>query len=46
MASDVQSSRPGYLELAAAYEQLAKAAERCEAMGAADSDKPTEPRQH
>jgi hypothetical protein len=46
MASDVHSSRPGYLELAAAYEQLAKAAERCEAMSAVDSDTPPEPSSH
>lgn len=36
LASDLQgSSRPGYLELAAAYELLAKATERGEAIRAA-----------
>jgi hypothetical protein len=44
MASDAWSSRPGYLELAAAYEQLANAAERCEAMSSAEPD--TEPQPH
>jgi len=34
MASDLQETRPGYLELAAAYEQLANEAERGEAISA------------
>jgi hypothetical protein len=34
LASDLQATRPGYRELAAAYEQLANEAERGEAIQA------------
>jgi len=37
LASDVHETRPGYLELAAAYEQLANETERGEAIRAAAS---------
>jgi len=43
LAGDRLESRPGYLELAVAYEQLANAAERGEAMRAATEQAATKP---
>jgi hypothetical protein len=40
LASDLQATRPGYRELAAAYEQLANETERCEAIHAAAKGAP------
>ena len=40
LASDLQTARPGYRELAAAYEQLANETERCEAIQAAAQQTP------
>jgi hypothetical protein len=40
LASDLQAARPGYRELAAAYEQLANETERGEAIHAAAKPTP------
>jgi uncharacterized protein involved in exopolysaccharide biosynthesis len=42
LASDLQATRPGYQELAAAYEQLAIETERGEAIHAAAAPSPPE----